>query len=90
MGDSRAILCRKQQAKPIVIPLSDDHKLSRKDELDRVLAAGAVLAEGRSGTIRVTPNRADYPEPIISKLKLALNMTRALGHAILSNYGVSI
>ncbi|KAH7295104.1 hypothetical protein KP509_27G032500 [Ceratopteris richardii] len=35
-GDSRAILCRKGQA----IPLSEDHKPDREDELTRIEAAG--------------------------------------------------
>ena len=49
---------------------------------------GGIISEGRSGTLRVTPNRKDYPESQIIKLKLALNMTRSLGHPILSRYGV--
>ena len=73
-----------------VIKLSSDHKISRQDEFERVIANGGTITEGRSGGLRVIPNPRDYPEAAIIKQKLALNMTRAMGHVVLGKYGVHL
>ncbi|KAL8137210.1 hypothetical protein V2J09_003211, partial [Rumex salicifolius] len=41
-GDSRAVLCRRGKAP---LPLSDDHKPDRKDEWDRIEAAGGKVIQ---------------------------------------------
>jgi serine/threonine protein phosphatase PrpC len=40
VGDSRTIMCRLGQA----IPLSVDHKPSRPDERDRIIASGGTIS----------------------------------------------
>eukprot|EP00285_Hemiselmis_virescens_P009965 CAMPEP_0173399936 /NCGR_PEP_ID=MMETSP1356-20130122/46397_1 /TAXON_ID=77927 ORGANISM="Hemiselmis virescens, Strain PCC157" /NCGR_SAMPLE_ID=MMETSP1356 /ASSEMBLY_ACC=CAM_ASM_000847 /LENGTH=400 /DNA_ID=CAMNT_0014359753 /DNA_START=238 /DNA_END=1437 /DNA_ORIENTATION=+ len=47
VGDSRTILCRLGQA----VPLSSDHKPSRPDERDRIIAAGGTIST--MGVLRV-------------------------------------
>lgn len=92
VGDSRAILVRsnpKFQSHIETIALSVDHKLSREDERSRISSCGGEIVQTKFGTQRVIPNRQDFTEDIMRKRKLALNMTRALGHIVLKNYGVS-
>jgi len=84
-GDSRAILSRKGKS----IPLSIDHKLSRSDEYNRIISCGGMIANRNGHTLRVIPNSKDYPEAVVIKQQLALNMTRALGHEILGKYGIT-
>jgi len=92
VGDSRAILVRsnpKFQSHIETIALSVDHKLSREDERSRISSCGGEIVQTKFGTQRVIPNRQDFTEDIMRKRKLALNMTRALGHIVLKNYGIS-
>ncbi|KAM3196329.1 hypothetical protein ACQJBY_072163 [Aegilops geniculata] len=62
-GDSRAVLCRAGRA----VPLSQDHRLDRPEEMARVTAAGGVVFN-YGGLLRV--------QGILAK-------TRALGHTLL-------
>lgn len=68
--------------------LSKDHKLSRKDELERVKAAGATVHMELMGG-RLSASTKDYTLDQLKQMKLGLNMTRAFGHIILQKYGVS-
>merc|ERR1712137_140732 len=88
VGDSRAILIRKQNNEFRCIEMSEDHSLNRKEERNRIfLKKGKIV--GQIKNRRVIPSVNDYSQEDISKHKLALNMSRSLGHLILSNYGVS-
>ncbi|KAF7093016.1 hypothetical protein CFC21_095454 [Triticum aestivum] len=62
-GDSRTVLCRARRA----VPLSEDHRLDRPEEMARVTAAGGVVFN-YGGVLRV--------QGILAK-------TRALGHTLL-------
>lgn len=89
VGDSRAILCRKSSQDGFyVIEMSKDHKFNRTEEIERIKASKGSIKESASGHFKVIPNMDDYAESTIIKQKLALNMTRSLGHPILSKYGV--
>ncbi|PRP86857.1 hypothetical protein PROFUN_05074 [Planoprotostelium fungivorum] len=72
-----------------IIPLSEDHCLTRTDEVDRIrTTTTGQIGVGRSGMMRVCPSIADYTKEMIIEKRLALNMSRALGHPILRLYGV--
>jgi len=89
VGDSRAIICRRDSDNKIKVVLSSaDHNLDRLDEVERILAANGMIVERNGGIKRVIPNPKEFSEDDIIKQKLALNMSRSLGHTILSNYGV--
>jgi serine/threonine protein phosphatase PrpC len=90
VGDSRAVLFRLSSVngwEPI--PLSIDHKPELIEERDRILKESrGQIVERTNNCYRVIPNSEDYPIAEIKAKKLALNMTRSLGHPILSQYGV--
>jgi len=88
VGDSRAILIRKIGKKNTIIPLSSDHKLEREDEHQRILCGSGKIIIGSSGSYRVIPDPEHFTIELIVQENLGLNMTRALGHIILRNYGV--
>jgi serine/threonine protein phosphatase PrpC len=70
--------------------LTKEHTLTRVDEVERIQKESkGVVVERSKNNWRVIPTFADYPEAAIKKDKLALNMSRSLGHHILSQYGVS-
>jgi serine/threonine protein phosphatase PrpC len=68
--------------------LSKDHKLTRKDELERVKNAGATIHSELMGG-RLSASTKDFTNEQLKAMKLGLNMTRAMGHLILHKYGVS-
>ncbi|PWA63960.1 Protein phosphatase 2C [Artemisia annua] len=53
-GDSRAILCRRSHT----IPLTEDHKPDREDELERINKSGGRVVKDSWGTMRVNGNLA--------------------------------
>ena len=56
-GDSRAVLCRNGQA----IAMSNDHKPECQEELDRILAAGGTVIEGRvNGNLNLCRSLGDF------------------------------
>lgn len=56
-GDSRAVLCRNGQA----IAMSNDHKPENQEELDRILAAGGTVIEGRvNGNLNLCRSLGDF------------------------------
>lgn len=61
VGDSRAIIARRQGEEYVAMPLSSDHTPYRKDERERVKAAGArVLTMGQiEGSVPVHENWGD-------------------------------
>eukprot|EP01133_Synstelium_polycarpum_P002907 gene2907-3341_t len=57
------------------------------DEKARIIASGGrVVLRGQSW--RVLPKLVDFNDDQIAKKRLALNMSRSIGHIILSNYGI--
>lgn len=94
VGDSRAIVGKVNDAKHAdqlnteytATRVTSDHKLTREDEAARIgNVVGGIIVERPSGK-RVIPT--GISEAIIIKKKLALNMSRALGHNILGQCGV--
>ena len=85
VGDSRAILCRKDP--PHQVPMSSDHSLQRTDERDRIAKTKGRLIAGSKGQRRVIPAPEEIPRQEVIDKKLALAMSRSLGHKILSQYG---
>lgn len=85
VGDSRAVLCRDGN----VLLASVDHDLTDTSERTRCESQGARVVEV-GGCMRLVP---PDDEPALTQVKgarrLTLNMSRALGHRILSGYGVS-
>jgi len=67
--------------------LPNDHVPSRDDERDRVLKLGGVIRRV-GGVVRVVAG-GEFTEEQLKQQRLALNITRSLGHAILSQYGIS-
>ncbi|PWA78533.1 putative protein phosphatase 2C 6 [Artemisia annua] len=53
-GDSKAILCRGSHT----IPLTEDHKFDREDELERITKSGGRVVKDSWGTMRVNGNLA--------------------------------
>jgi len=64
-----------------------DQKPAREDEAKRISDEGGKLFQGKYGP-RVIP-ASGYSIDEIILYKLALNMTRSLGHSILSKFGIS-
>ena len=88
IGDSRAVLARPGAIGWNHFALSSDHSMNRADEVARVQANNGVIVLGLGGVKRVVPSSGvSWPE--IRKKKLALAMTRALGHPVLRHHGVS-
>lgn len=85
VGDSRAVLCHKGA----VLMASADHDLTHADERRRCEAHGGRVVEA-NGCMRVVPPEGE-PSLLVVKgaRRLTLNMSRALGHRILTTYGVS-
>lgn len=85
VGDSRAVLCRHGA----VLLASTDHDLTQAEERRRCEAHGGRVVEA-SGCMRLVPPDAE-PALLVVKgaRRLTLNMSRALGHRILTGYGVS-
>jgi hypothetical protein len=83
VGDSRSIVCRKGKS----IPTSSDHSLQRIDERDRILKTKGRLITGTKGQRRVIPCPDQVSRQEVIDKKLALAMSRSLGHKILSQYG---
>jgi len=67
--------------------LTNDHVPSREDEKDRVVKEGGVIRNVK-GVVRVVAG-GDFTEEQLKEQRLALNISRSLGHAILSKYGIS-
>ncbi|EGC37248.1 hypothetical protein DICPUDRAFT_94116 [Dictyostelium purpureum] len=90
VGDSMAVLFRSfNNGKDYTpIQLSNDHKPENSQEKKRITSTGGRVVF-RCGCWRVIPNKLDYSNEDIMKQRLALNMSRALGHIVLSKYGVS-
>ena len=85
VGDSRAVLCRGGA----VALASVDHDLTQQAERQRCEALGARVME-TAGCLRLVPPEGE-PSLLVVKgaRRLTLNMSRALGHRILSGYGIS-
>ena len=90
VGDSRAILCRSNLTtnEAFVVELSEDHKLTRKEEMDRIKTCNGVVLESPTGQLKMAPGNLDHPESCPTNARLSLNMSRALGHPTLSKFGV--
>jgi serine/threonine protein phosphatase PrpC len=90
VGDSRAILCRRNLTtnEVFVVELSEDHKLTRKEEMDRIKTCNGVVLESSTGQLKMTPGALENSERSPTNARLSLNMSRALGHPILSKFGV--
>jgi serine/threonine protein phosphatase PrpC len=89
VGDSRAVLVRQLDDEWTPQPLSLDHSFSRADECKRIqeTSKGEIVI-GAGNMMRVMPG-GGFPREEIKRRALALNMTRAIGHPVLSQYGVS-
>lgn len=85
VGDSRAVLCHQGA----VVMASADHDLTQAEERKRCEAYGGRVVEA-DGCMRVVPPEGE-PALLVVKgaRRLTLNMSRALGHRILTTYGVS-
>uniref|UniRef100_A0A7S0GVE3 PPM-type phosphatase domain-containing protein n=1 Tax=Amorphochlora amoebiformis TaxID=1561963 RepID=A0A7S0GVE3_9EUKA len=90
LGDSRGILCRNGKA----VPLSEDHKPTRKDEAKRIQDAGGHVIVSSRGLSRVAHNRiaAGLETSVTANYKLGLSVSRAFGdrdfkspHALVSS-----
>lgn len=68
---------------------SVDHNLERQDEIERIGKSNGVIVE-RLYVKRVTPSRDEFSEEAITKQRLALNMSRSLGHVTLGRFGVQL
>ncbi|KAK5579537.1 hypothetical protein RB653_009221 [Dictyostelium firmibasis] len=90
VGDSMAVLFKQSASGKDFTPiqLSIDHKPENPLEKKRIVSTGGRVVY-RCGCYRVIPNKNDYNNDDIMKQRLALNMSRALGHVVLSKYGVS-
>ncbi|KAN0023944.1 hypothetical protein ACTFIV_008335 [Dictyostelium citrinum] len=90
VGDSMAVLFKQSTSGRDYTPiqLSNDHKPENPQEKKRIITTGGRVVF-RCGCYRVIPNKNDYSNDDIMKQRLALNMSRALGHVVLSKYGVS-
>ncbi|KAM9993531.1 hypothetical protein ACTFIZ_011488 [Dictyostelium cf. discoideum] len=90
VGDSMAVLFKQSANGKDYTPiqLSNDHKPENPLEKKRIITTGGRVVF-RCGCYRVIPNKNDYSNDEIMKQRLALNMSRALGHVVLSKYGVS-
>ncbi|EAL62398.1 protein phosphatase 2C [Dictyostelium discoideum AX4] len=90
VGDSMAVLFKQSANGKDYTPiqLSNDHKPENPLEKKRIITTGGRVVF-RCGCYRVIPNKNDYSNDDIMKQRLALNMSRALGHVVLSKYGVS-
>lgn len=92
VGDSRAVLYRKMgengDGRRRFIPLSQDHNLTGKEELERIFQQNGRVIRGKGGVRRVIP-AATVPRQIVMTQQLALAMSRSLGHLVLSRFGVS-
>lgn len=89
VGDSRAILVRRGETGWSSRALSDDHSFSRLDECQRILdTSKGEIVLGAGNMMRIVPG-GGFPRDEIKRQALALAMTRALGHPVLSRYGVS-
>ncbi len=89
VGDSRAVLIRKENDDWNTVALSEDHSFNRPDECKRIqdTSKGEIVV-GAGNMKRVVPG-GGFPREEIKRQALALNMTRAIGHPVLSQYGVS-
>lgn len=85
VGDSRALLCRQGA----VLLASYDHDLEQAAERQRCEASGGAVVAS-AGCLRLVPPATD-PALLVTRgaRHLTLNMSRALGHAILSAYGLT-
>jgi serine/threonine protein phosphatase PrpC len=67
-----------------------DHSLYDEAEVARITAArGQVVDKTDSGERRVIPPEAECSLDQVKAMRIALNMSRSLGHATLSRFGVS-
>ncbi|KAH3758294.1 protein phosphatase 2C [Pelomyxa schiedti] len=90
-GDTRAVLCHPKRPQTsstaTFTPLSIDHSLYSDDEQKRIQNCGGVIID-KNKVRRILPSTIDYSYAQIAEHKLALNMSRSLGHIILGKYGV--
>ncbi|EFA85967.1 protein phosphatase 2C [Heterostelium album PN500] len=89
VGDSQAVLFRLCSVSRSyrAHPLTSDHRPESRSEKQRILQSnGRVIHKNSSW--RVIPS-GEFSEAEIAKRRLALNMSRALGHHILSRFGVT-
>ena len=68
--------------------MSIDHTLDSKEERHRIVQSrGRILLTGNSKQRRVLPAAEDISHETILQQKIALNMSRSLGHSTLCKYG---
>mmetsp|Transcript_4048 Transcript_4048/g.8605 ORF Transcript_4048/g.8605 Transcript_4048/m.8605 type:complete len:549 (-) Transcript_4048:82-1728(-) len=83
VGDCRGILIRRTDTGWIPVRLSEDHKPTRKDEQQRVIAAGGHIGVDRGGCWRVVKPRGalhDLKKSLKDdQLRKALSVTRSFG-----------
>ena len=85
VGDCRAVLVKRDRT---VLELSFDHTLEREDEQLRITSTSSGrVVPGTSNTLRLVPSESAYDLDTIKKKKLALGMSRSMGHPILSKFG---
>eukprot|EP00919_Chromeraceae_sp_WS-2016_P074010 GHVR01175055.1.p1 GENE.GHVR01175055.1~~GHVR01175055.1.p1 ORF type:complete len:254 (-),score=55.72 GHVR01175055.1:341-1102(-) len=86
VGDSRAVMARCRSGKWYAIPLSDDHKPDRPDEMKRIIANN-----GRVESFRGDNGEAIGPARVWLKHTEApgLAMSRSFGDSIASSVGVT-
>eukprot|EP00927_Polykrikos_kofoidii_P031893 TRINITY_DN27313_c0_g1_i1.p1 TRINITY_DN27313_c0_g1~~TRINITY_DN27313_c0_g1_i1.p1 ORF type:complete len:457 (-),score=112.91 TRINITY_DN27313_c0_g1_i1:195-1517(-) len=89
VGDSRAVLCRASSQQLLALPLSQDHKPNRPDEVRRIESKGGIV--DFEGVWRVfMPGPAKFGGQLISRWGLAVS--RAFGDLLLKEadeYGVA-
>ncbi|GAM18584.1 hypothetical protein SAMD00019534_017590, partial [Acytostelium subglobosum LB1] len=90
VGDSGAVLCRYDSYRQAYhcMALTSDHRPENKAERARI-EAGNGRVVNRYSVWRLVPSEQDYTDADIVRGRLALNMSRSLGHYILSQYGLS-
>ena len=86
VGDSRAVLYRRGKDGLNIVLRTQDHRPSLESERKRVEASGGEVIQ-RGATLRIYPR--DLDRAIIVEKQLGLAMSRALGHLILGQYGIS-
>jgi len=97
VGDSRAAIFHANEnrnfpnlpKKGKFVTLSEDHDLTKQKELDRIKQCGGVVIKPKSNSKRVYPPKSDVTWEQVKKRSLSLNMSRSLGHCVLSKYGIS-
>ncbi|KAH0479177.1 MAG: uncharacterized protein KVP18_000212 [Porospora cf. gigantea A] len=90
LGDSQAFayVFQNKSDEPTIFKLNVDHSLNLISEAKRIEAEGSgKIVRGSFDELRLIPSRIPYPTA--RGLGLSINMSRSLGHCVLSNYALS-